>query len=187
MANGDKKQSTPEGRGGKKPRRGLPPMGRLPQMPRADSFWVNLATSVLVLLLLAATYTYFTGESTTTPKNIPLSQLAADINAGLVASIEVDGNNLNIIYADKTEKKSKKEPEAALSQTLSNYNVDKKAFAKVSIDIKREGGWQFWLSRLGALFGAASLDSIFCLVLEPASQRCWDAGVFLRPEQTPRY
>ena len=160
MSNQDKKVNTPGGGGGKKPRRGLP-MGRFPQMPRADNFWVNLATSILLLFLLAGIYSYFAEGGATKPQDIPLSQLAADINTGLVTSIEVDGDDLNIVYADKAEKKSKKEAEAALSETLANYGVSNESLAKVEIDIKRESGWQFWLTVLAPFLAPLLLIAFF--------------------------
>ena len=167
MANTGKKQDTPNGGGGKKPRRGLPPMGRFGKLPSGESFWINLATSVLVLLLLAGVYSYFAEDGTKTAENIALSQLAADINGGLVSAIEVDGNDLNITSlpvppgADKVEKKSKKEPEAALSETLANYGVAKEQLAKVEIGIKRESGWSFWLTVLAPFLAPLLLIAFF--------------------------
>ncbi len=58
----------------------------------------------------------------------------------------VSGDNLEITYADKTKKESKKEPDAALTTTLANYGVSKDALDKVSIDIERQSSWQFWLT-----------------------------------------
>jgi len=143
----------------KKPgRRGMPQM---PHMPKGDSFWVNLATSVLLLLLLAGTYSYFAGTGSTAPQEIALSQVAADINAGSVKSIEVNGNDLKVVYADKVEKKSKKEPEASLSDSLKNYGVTAEALAKTSIDIKREGGFQFWVIALAPFFAPILLLAFF--------------------------
>ena len=143
----------------KKPgRRGMPQM---PKMPRGDSFWVNLATSILLLLLLAGAYSYFTGAGAKAPQEIALSQVAADINTGLVKSIEVNGNDLNVVYADKVEKKSKKEPEASLSDSLKNYGVTAEALSKTSIDIKREGGFQFWLITLAPFFAPILLLAFF--------------------------
>ena len=138
----------PRGGNGKK-RGNLPSM---PKMPQGDSFWVNLGISVVLLLFLAGAYSYFAGEGAQSPTYIPLSQLAADINAGQVAKIEVDGDNLTVTYvpatagAEPVEKKSKKEPEAALTETLNNYGVSTETLAGVSIDIKREAAWQFWLT-----------------------------------------
>ena len=143
----------------KKPgRRGMPQM---PRMPKGDSFWVNLATSVLLLLLLAGTYSYFAGGNASAPQEIALSQVAADINAGSVKSIEVNGNDLKVVYADKVEKKSKKEPEASLSDSLKNYGVTSEALSKTSIDIKREGGFQFWVIALAPFFAPILLLAFF--------------------------
>ena len=147
----------------KGPKRQLP---HFPKMPHGDSFWVNLATSVLVLLLLAGAYSYFVGDSGK-PADIALSQVAADINAGLVKTIEVNGNELKLIYlpaqegGSESEKKSKKEPEAALSETFKNYGVSAERLAEVSIDIKREGGFQFWLLTLAPFLAPLLLLAFF--------------------------
>ena len=134
---------------------------QLPKMPRSDSFWVNLATSVLLLLLLAGAYGYFASDQTKAPAEIALSQLAQDVQAGKVATIIVDGDDLAVTYADKTEKKSKKEPDAALSQTLFNYGVSKDALDKVTIDIKRQSSWQFWLQTLAPFLAPLLLIGFF--------------------------
>jgi cell division protease FtsH len=143
-------------RGGKR----MPPVPPLPKMPRGDSFWVNLASSIFILLLLASAYTYFTGADKK-PVDIPISQLSTDISGGLVTSIEVDGDNLKIIYNDKSEKTSKKEPDSSLTQTLTNYGVSKEALAKVSINIKRQSSWQFWLSALAPFLAPLLLIAFF--------------------------
>ena len=137
---------------GQKNQQSQPPKKRgglqLPKMPNGNSFWVNLATSVLLLFLLAGAYTYFATDQTKQPVDIAVSQLAQDVQAGNVATITVDGDDLAITYTDKTEKMSKKEPDAALSQTLFNYGVTREALAKVAIDIKRQSSWQYWLQVL---------------------------------------
>ncbi|MBC7836810.1 ATP-dependent metallopeptidase FtsH/Yme1/Tma family protein [Acetobacteraceae bacterium] len=122
---------------------------------------MNLATSVLVLLLLAGAYSYFAEGGKTAPQSIAVSQLAADIQTGKVSSIVVNGDELEIMYGDKTEKKSKKEPDAALTETLANYGVTKEALANVSIDIKRESSWQFWLTALAPFLAPILLIAFF--------------------------
>lgn len=141
--------------------RRLPPVPPLPKMPRGDSFWVNLASSVLILLVLASVYTYFAGSDKKKPVEIPVSQLAADIIKGDVSAIIVDGDGLEITYADKSVKSSKKEPDSALTQTLINYGVSKEALAKVSVDIKRQSSWQFWLSALAPFLAPILLIAFF--------------------------
>ncbi len=152
----DMKNIPPGGKksGGKK----MPPM---PKIPKSDSFWVNLISSILVLLLLASVYTFVTGEGSKNPTEIPLSQLATDIAKGSVSTIVVDGDALDITYADKSEKTSKKEPESSLTETLNNYGVTKEQLAKVSIDIKRQSAWQFWGSMLAPFLAPLLLIAFF--------------------------
>lgn len=152
-----------QGGGGKKgPGRRMP---QLPQLPNnlggGDSFWVNLATGILALLLFAGIYGYFAGGGTQAPQNIPLSQVAADVTAGKVSSITVDGDDLTVTYADKTDKKSKKEPETALSQSLVNYGVPDTALSKVTIDIARENSFQFWFAALAPFAAPVLLLLVF--------------------------
>jgi len=158
------KKSANNGGNNKPPRRpSMPPTSR---MPSGDSFWVNFAGSVLILLLLASAYAYFTGSSNSqqkAPPDIPISQLAQDIQTGKVTSIVVDGDDLAITYNDasSTTKTSKKEPEAALSQTLYNYGVTAASLDKVSIDIKRQSTLAFWVSALAPFLGPLLLILLF--------------------------
>jgi cell division protease FtsH len=133
----------------------------MPKLPTPNSFWFNLAFSVLLLLVLAAGYTYLTESSKSEPEQIAVSQLAADIGAGKVSSVLVSGNALEITYVDESKKESKKEPDTALTETLANYGVTKEALAKVSIDIKRESSWQFWLSALAPFLAPLLLIAFF--------------------------
>ncbi len=156
----DAPQKVPQGSGkGRPPRR--PGVPQLPKMPRGDSFWFNLATSVMVLLLLAGAYAYFTQSGTTEKESIPISQLAQDISAGKVASIVVSGETLDITYLDKSEKTSKKEPDTAITTTLANYGVAKDALDAVSINIKSESTFQFWLYALSPFLAPLALIAFF--------------------------
>jgi cell division protease FtsH len=142
----------------RRPRR-IPPI-LPPKMPRRDSFWLNLATSVLLLLLLAGAYTYFAG-GVEQSQEIPLSQLAQDVQGGKVSSIDVSGDDLSVVYADKSKKSSKKEPDASLTTTLSNYGVSKESLDKVTINITRQSTWQFWLTALAPFLAPLLLIAFF--------------------------
>ncbi|OGC79021.1 cell division protein FtsH [Candidatus Adlerbacteria bacterium RIFCSPHIGHO2_01_FULL_54_23] len=130
-------------------------------MPGGDSFWINLITSILVLLLLAGAYGYFAGGGASRGEYVPLSQVAQDINAGQIGKIVVNGDDLSVTYQDGAEKMSKKEPESALSESLRNYGVAQAELAKVSIEIKRQSSWQFWLSVLAPFLAPLLLIAFF--------------------------
>ncbi len=124
--------------------------GNMPNLPKGDSFWVNLATSIIILLILAGAYTYFEGNNKPAAQTISISQVAQDIEAGKVTTISVNGDDLSLTYNDAstTQRVAKKEPDVGLTQTLSNYGVTKEALDKVTITIASESGWQFWLGVL---------------------------------------
>jgi len=133
----------------------------VPQLPQGDSFWINLAVSVLLLLALAGAYSYFAGKAEDKPEQIAVSQLAQDIAKGVVKEVSVDGDDLKITYIDDTAKESKKEPDAALTDTLSNYGVPKEALDSVTITIAKDNAAQFWLAALAPFLAPLLLIGFF--------------------------
>jgi len=111
-------------------------------------YWFTIAMVIAGLVLFAFIYSYV--DSTTLKKTpeIAISQLAHDISAGNVKSIAIDENDLDITYADQTNKISKKESDAALTDTLANYGVSKDALDKVEISVTRESQFALLLSEV---------------------------------------
>ncbi len=133
----------------------------LPKLPQGDSFWMNLATTLLVFLMLASLYSYFSEGGKKESEHIALSQLASDITEGKVASVLVSGDDLEIKYKDESAKTSKKEGGTALSETLANYGVGSEPLRGVSIEIEKEGGWRFWIAALAPFLGPLLLIGFF--------------------------
>ncbi len=71
-------------------------------------------------------------------KEISVSQLAIDINAGNVQKVKINGQDLSVSYTDSSEKKARKETESSLSETLKNYGVTPENLAKVQISVEKE-------------------------------------------------
>jgi cell division protease FtsH len=117
--------------------------------------------SVLLLLMLAGAYSYFADTDAQKPEQIAISQLAQDIGKGSVKEVVVDGDKLDITYVDDTEKESKKEPDAALTDTLANYGVAKEALDRVTISVQRDSSWQFWLAALAPFLAPLILIAFF--------------------------
>ena len=78
-----------------------------PKMTDKKQFWVNLFTTLVIFFLLISTYSLIV-EQRADIEEIPISKLAFDITEGVVASIVVKGDELEIIYISEEEKKSKK-------------------------------------------------------------------------------
>ncbi len=115
-----------------------------------SSFFNNLATTVLVFLLLMSAYS-LAASFTATPATIPLSQVASDVSAGKVTAITVNGDSLTLTYADGSTKDSHKDPSAGLPETLATYGITPAELAKVAITVEGQSSFEFWLINLGPI------------------------------------
>ncbi len=94
-------------------------------------------------------------------RNIPLSELVADIKAGTVERITVSGTKVEVAYLNKESentkdasqiiKITKKEKEASITETLNNYGVTAEQLAKVTIELKDESGFKYWFGQIAPL------------------------------------
>ncbi len=117
---------------------------------KKDGGFLNKLWSVFfIFLALIALYSIIADKSEK-PEDISLSALSARIQAGEVKSILVEGDKLEVTLSDEagTILRSKKEREASLTETLSNYGVTVESLAQANIEIKNETGFFFWLGNL---------------------------------------
>ncbi len=114
------------------------------------SFWRNILTTILVLFILSGIYSGIT-DSTQTPPTVPISQLSTDIIAGNVQSIDIVGDTLRLHYKDGTNKEAQKESDASLSQTVANFGVTPEQLAKVTVTVKQDRGFLFWIVNLAPI------------------------------------
>ena len=136
----------PEKKGMKK----LPGKGGM-QMPGAGGgFTVNLLSTVLVLIILTSLYSLFMGQGDK-QEPLSLSQVAGDVKAGTVSEIHISGNELTLTYADSTEKKAMKDPEAALPETLAAYGVTPEQLTAVNVTVESESGFKYWFFNLAPI------------------------------------
>ncbi len=139
-----KKKSSSNHQKGNSPRKGWG------LMPKGSSFLSNLATTILIFLLLMSLYSL--AESFTKPDTtIPLSTVAADVAEGKIQSITVKGDSLNLSYSDGSEKTSRKDPSAGIPETLATYGVTPEELAKVAITIEGQSGFEFWFLSLAPI------------------------------------
>ncbi len=100
----------------------------------------NVAMVVFFFLLISGLMVLYSAP-VQKPVEISLSELANQINDGKVKDIAVEENDLIINLADGTKEKSVKESQSSLTESLSNYGVDKEKTKSVKIDIKQPSGW----------------------------------------------
>jgi cell division protease FtsH len=114
------------------------------------SFFGNLITTILIFLLLMSAYSLV--SSLFQPTNdTPLSVVAADVATGKISTIMVNGDSLDLVYADGSKKVSRKDPSAGLPETLATYGVTPAELSKVSITIQGQSGFQFWFFNLAPI------------------------------------
>lgn len=133
----------------------LPPIG-------PGQFWNNLVIVVIVLFALAGLYSW-SASSVEKTEEVSLSAVAESVKAGEVKGVIVRGDTLEVTYADETRVKAeaKKERDAAISDTFANLGVTSEQLAKVSIDVKDETGFRFWLLTLAPFLFPALLIGFF--------------------------
>jgi len=107
----------------------------------------NILFLIIIFLVISTIFSLFF-QPFEKKKELSFTQLVEDINQEKIKKITVLGNELEIIYEDGKEAKSRKEEETALSQSLINYGVDKGKLAKVEIETKEVGGTWTWLGPL---------------------------------------
>ncbi|MBX9765108.1 ATP-dependent zinc metalloprotease FtsH [Patescibacteria group bacterium] len=122
---------------------------KLPTPPKQD-WWGSMTSTFLAILILYTLYSFFF-SSQQKPEEIALTVLANDIQSGLVQEILVEGNTLTATYAEKVQKKSKKETNVALSETLSYYGIAPEALSKVKIEVRDESGFKYWFFNLAPI------------------------------------
>ncbi|MBP6889657.1 MAG: ATP-dependent zinc metalloprotease FtsH [Candidatus Moranbacteria bacterium] len=82
------------------------------------------------------------------PTNISLSELVDQINQGKVKTVSITGNDLSITLKDDKKEKASKESESSLTETLSNYGVDKDRLKDVSLIVEDPSGASYWATLL---------------------------------------
>jgi len=122
-----------------------PSSGNAPQGP---SMWMQLAIAAVIFLVLSAGYSAYQEYKSQASQAISISQIATDLEAGKISSIDVEGDTLTATYTDGTTKTSTKEDEDSLTQTLVNYGVPADKIAAVKINIEDQTGFEFWALEL---------------------------------------
>lgn len=111
----------------------------------------NFTSTVLIFLILTTIYSFVAG-SLEPSKEIPLSEVAADVAEQKVESITVDGDSLTLTYADGVIKTSRKDIASGLPETLATYGVTTEQLREVAITVQGESGFQFWFLTLVPIF-----------------------------------
>ena len=97
----------------------------------------NFVIFFLIFAVLASIFAAFDKQNDDI-ESITITQLVQEINNEQIESIEVAGNELNIILTNKETRLGQKETSESLSTLLSNYEIAPDKLAKVNITIGDE-------------------------------------------------
>ncbi len=103
----------------------------------------NLFLALIILLIISGIFTLYSGPFEESER-ISFSTLVNQINQGEVEKITIEENDLSIELKDGSKKKSYKESDASLTQSLINYGVSQESLNKIKIDIKQPSGLAVW-------------------------------------------
>ncbi len=141
---------------------------KLPKFKKPTSLFTKILNGILIIIAVSILYSVIFSPETKS-EQIPLSQLASDINQGTVQKIEVRGDDLKVTYTStSTEplvKESKKEEGVGLTQTLVNYKVPQDKLDKLNIEIKNDTGFTYWFINLAPFFIPFIIIGIFIWLL----------------------
>jgi len=108
-------------------------------------FSLNKIVGYGLMMILGAALLYsIMGQSGSQVKEIPLSQVIADADAGIVDKIVVRGDELAVFSTSGVEYRSRKEPNTSLLEA----GIDPK---KVIVEVKDISGGAIWVSILSSL------------------------------------
>lgn len=112
-----------------------------------DKLIKNISLVILIFLVVSGILILYSTPAQK-PVDITLSDLVNQINEGQVKKITVEGNKLQIEKNDGTKEKANKESESALTESLSNYGVDKEKLKAVEVNVKEGSSSAFWLGTI---------------------------------------
>ena len=134
------------------------------------NFIKNIAIAFIVFLAIASFFAMWK-TPLNQPEEIPLSEVATKISQEEIKKIEVEGDKLKIEYKNGTNVTSKKEPEAALTESLKNYGVDSEKLSKLEIKILEKSGFIYWLSSFLPFLIPVAFIAIFIYFMTRSIQK----------------
>ncbi len=116
------------------------PAQKKPAPKKKKSLSSYLVSVLLVFAALTALYSLASDIGPRESDTVGLSEVARLVSAGEVKAISIDVDDLTITKTDDTILKSKKEPDAALTETLGTYGVTPEKLSAVDISVVAQSG-----------------------------------------------
>jgi cell division protease FtsH len=122
----------------------------------------NFLYLILAALLIATIFS-FTGQFSSQPEVVSLSQVVNETNQDQVEKIVVEENKLTVDLRDGGQQIAYKEPATSLTE----YGIDPQ---EVKVDVKDTAKYDIWISILGGLLPVLLIGGFLWFMLRGASQ-----------------
>ncbi len=131
---------------------------------------VNWRGALIYFLILIAAGALIFGVFPTRRRadEIPLSQLVTDVNRGMVESISVEGDDLEITYKDDRIIASRKERGVDLTEALIGLGVEPSKLSAVDLEIQPPSSLGEWVAILGSFLPFIFLAVLFIFLMRQA-------------------
>jgi cell division protease FtsH len=133
------------------------------------SGWFRTGFVYLLILVAVAALIFSISPQSKKPEGIPITQLAKEINEGIVERITVTGDDsLKIEYVDNGTAVSHKESGVGVIETLKGLGVEDDRLAKVNIEYEPPSNWGSWLTILGSVLPVLVVGALFYFLIRQA-------------------
>ena len=131
---------------------------------------VNWRGALVYLLILVAAGALILGVFPTNERleETSLSQLVTDINDGMVETVTVKNDGLEVTYKDETVVTSRKEDDVDLTKTLVAMGVEPSALEQVDIEVETPNPLGEWVAILGSFLPFIFLAVLFIFLMRQA-------------------
>lgn len=125
---------------------------------------------LLLMIAIVSILVYGNGSRTPADSAVTINEVAQSVAGGQVAKIVTSENELQITYADGSQKTSQKEPNGTLVDQLLSLGVTSEQLAsdKIKIDIKPPSQWLGVFTALGYILPAILLVGAFYFIFRQA-------------------
>jgi len=128
------------------------------------SFLNIIAIVILGFLLMSGIYAQLVSRSTNVTA-ISITSIAQDVQKGKVTSLDIQGDTIIAIYADKSTKTAQKEIDASVTESLSRLGVSPAVLASTTITVESPSGFWYWVGQLAPFLAPLLFLIIFIWIM----------------------
>ena len=113
-------------------------------------FLKNFIIVFVALFLIAGVLGLIKNGQDKGPETVSISKMVEEINAGQVQKVIIQGNTLKLQLKDDKAKLQEvlKEPNGTFGDIVKNYGVASSSLNQLSVEVKGENSWKFWLANI---------------------------------------